>query len=317
MAGGWKFTAIAAGQGHTCAVTAEGRGHCWGRNGSGQLGTGEASATPLATPVAVAGEQRFRSVGVGETFSCGLATTGAAFCWGESWDGALGRDTTESYAPAPIQGGLRFRSLSVGPRHACALTARGAAYCWGSNQYEQLGGPCLANLAPCWSARPVLVRGVPALSGVSAGYITSCAVASSGLAYCWAGQAGVHQDHFPQLVPGRTRFQAVSAGSGFACGVTTAGQAACWGDGSWGRLGREIRPSDNTDAPSPVAGDLVFRSASAGGSFACGVTIDGAIYCSGMDTRGQLGDHAVTRQCGRSRCTPQPSRLPEPGPARP
>jgi len=45
------FTSFAAGDSHSCALTADGRGFCWGFNGSGQLGNGNQSAQ--STPVGV------------------------------------------------------------------------------------------------------------------------------------------------------------------------------------------------------------------------------------------------------------------------
>jgi alpha-tubulin suppressor-like RCC1 family protein len=46
VAGSQRFARISAGLEHTCAVTATGRGYCWGNNLAGRLGTGETDFFP-------------------------------------------------------------------------------------------------------------------------------------------------------------------------------------------------------------------------------------------------------------------------------
>jgi alpha-tubulin suppressor-like RCC1 family protein len=53
VAGGHAFTSVAAGFGHTCAMTADGSAYCWGSGSVGQLGTGSETSSP--TPVRVGG----------------------------------------------------------------------------------------------------------------------------------------------------------------------------------------------------------------------------------------------------------------------
>ena len=54
VAGELSFTTISAGQFHTCGVTADERGYCWGDNSSGQLGDGTTAGR--LTPVVVEGQ---------------------------------------------------------------------------------------------------------------------------------------------------------------------------------------------------------------------------------------------------------------------
>ena len=51
---GLVFTTLSHGDGHSCAVTAQHLGYCWGNNFSGQLGNG--STTDSDVPVKVAGQ---------------------------------------------------------------------------------------------------------------------------------------------------------------------------------------------------------------------------------------------------------------------
>ena len=62
------------------------------------------------------------------------------------------------------------------------------------------------------------------------------------------------------------------------------GTAKCWGS-----LGDNTAYADVT-TPQAVATDLKFTQLSAHGRIACGVTADGAAYCWGPNTMGQLGN---------------------------
>jgi alpha-tubulin suppressor-like RCC1 family protein len=100
VSGGLTFVKLFAGEYHTCGLTAAGEAHCWGRNISGQLGTGSAGA-PVSTPTAVTGGLSFRALSLGELHSCGIlagadgvrgttATPGTVYCWGDSEYGQAG-----------------------------------------------------------------------------------------------------------------------------------------------------------------------------------------------------------------------------------
>src|SRR6266568_3609602 len=91
VAGGLRFTVVSAGGRFTCGVTTAGSAYCWGDNLDGQLGIGsnagpEACSTvpyPCSTnPVAVLGGLTFAAVSAGSEHTCGIAMTGASYCWG-------------------------------------------------------------------------------------------------------------------------------------------------------------------------------------------------------------------------------------------
>ncbi|NYT96856.1 RCC1 domain-containing protein, partial [Salinispora sp. H7-4] len=88
------ITAVAAGAGHSLAVTSAGTMLAWGGNGSGQLGDG--STTTSSTPVAVdlPVDTTITAVAAGAGHSLALTSTGTMLAWGFNASGQLGDGTT-------------------------------------------------------------------------------------------------------------------------------------------------------------------------------------------------------------------------------
>ena len=97
-------TAIAAGGGHTCAVTSAGALLCWGDNGSGELGIDSMASSPLPAPVKGL-SSGVVAVAAGSWRTCAVTTKGAAKCWGNDSHGGLGDDSTaQSLVPVDVTG---------------------------------------------------------------------------------------------------------------------------------------------------------------------------------------------------------------------
>ena len=136
VVGGVSFAAVSAGGEHTCGVTAAGAAYCWGVNDYGQVGDGDTTDwTPRSSPVLVTGGLSFVAVSAGTDHTCGVTTSGAAYCWGADNVGQLGDGTITYFrsSPARVTGGVRFAAVSLGPSYSCGVTTAGAAYCWGAN----------------------------------------------------------------------------------------------------------------------------------------------------------------------------------------
>ena len=137
-----------------CAVTTSGVIYCWGRNTSGQTGSGLPDSLVLA-PAVIVGGLTFQAVTTGAQHSCGIASDSTAHCWGANSAGQLG-DSSQSdrTTPVPVHGGLHFQSLSAGVAFTCGLTGGLVLYCWGDGTLGQLGRPILGS-----STIPVKVAG--------------------------------------------------------------------------------------------------------------------------------------------------------------
>ncbi len=174
VAGGHSFSAVGAGFAHSCGVTSDGTGYCWGAGSL--LGDGSFDGvSPM--PRAVTGGPFATGdsvLGVGQEHSCALTAAGAALCWGHNSLGELGDGSTiDRTAPVPVSGGLSFGAISVGHFFACGLTTDAVAVCWGDNADGRLGAfasqSCLVDgtTYPCATA-PVPVIGQSAPVGIVA-----------------------------------------------------------------------------------------------------------------------------------------------------
>jgi hypothetical protein len=263
-------------------------------------GTWEMSWGPAEAPAM----GRLVMIDIGNSMTCALDTAGQAWCWGINSYGNLGMaDDLPRLVPAPAAGNLRFTQISVareGPV-VCGLTASGEAWCWGTSWGGRLGdGSTTAEGKP---SSPVRVAGNHTFSQISAAGTHSCAIATTGEAWCWGtnavGQLGTGNEtpsSSPVAVAGNLKFKQISSYSWNTCGVTTSGSAYCWGEGWSGILGNG--ETDNSNVPVPVSGGHTFASVSAGLWMACGLTTLGDAYCwgeggSGLGTGTSLG-HSTT-----------------------
>jgi alpha-tubulin suppressor-like RCC1 family protein len=235
--------------------------YCWGDNSFGQLGNG--TTTNSTMPMAVVGVLSiWQQISAGSTHTCSSTNSGGFFpegivdCWGDNSAGQLGNGTTtNSTTPVSPFSNIQLNasSVSAGTLYSCAGTVGGGA-CWGNNTYGQLG-----NGATTGSLLPVSISNSSSFDiGISAGADHACAL-------------------------------------GPPTNATFLNQSAlCWGNNSTGQLGDGTMTS--SAIPVPVSTALGFYMISAGGHHTCGVyrlanpTLEGAVYCWGDNTYGQIGN---------------------------
>ncbi|WP_419946176.1 cell wall-binding repeat-containing protein [Candidatus Poriferisodalis sp.] len=214
------YTAIAAGGGHSCVVSTDGSIDCWGRNDFGQADAPDGVYTAIAV----------------RWHSCAVSTDGSIDCWGRN-------DFGQADAPDGV-----YTAIAVGWEHSCAVSTDGSIDCWGDNEFGQADAP----------------DGV--YTAIAVGWWHSCAVSTDGSIDCW-GDNEFGQADAPDGV-----YTAIAVGWWHSCAVSTDGSIDCWGDNEFGQA----------DAP-----DGVYTAIAAGWEHSCAVSTDGSIDCWGDNRFGQ------------------------------
>ena len=273
---------------HVCAIGADQRGHCWGRNNAGQLGDGTILDRAVATPIALANS--LVAITTGGEFSCALDTSQNAWCWGVNFNGVFGNGTTTpSSTPVPAGSGKKFVDLAAGYLHVCGIDTNGATWCWGDNRGALLG---IGNLSPAFATVPTRVNPDPGFVRLSSGGSGTCGLTAQGAVHCW-GTAGTSFRFIapplgPTLISTSPAFTRISVGQLHACGLTMDRRAFCFGDNLFGQLGDGT--TNVRTVPTLVGGGKNWRFISAGDFWTCGITTENAALCWGSNSEGMLGN---------------------------
>jgi len=246
---------LAAGNDSTCALSTAGALQCWGENYFGEVGDG--TKNPQATPVNITqwpnGSVPIGFTTVGGEESCAASTNGQAFCWGYGGSGALGDgNTSNSDVPKSVHNVGHVAQISAAAfETACAVQPSGDAYCWGSNQYGEVGNGTTSD-----SHVAVAVIGLPSAA-------VQIAV------------GGPYNSTTPD---------------DFTCAVLVTGDVYCWGWNGSGQIGNGLPVDTNPHpVPSEVALPGPARMVVAGYFNTCALLDDGAVWCWGDNSYGELG----------------------------
>lgn len=302
--GATPFISVAAGDSHTCALTAEGKVKCWGSNEYGQLGDGtiDQRATPMDVVDLIG---TVSAIAPGGLHTCALMANGGIKCWGSNSYGQLG-DGTTNYRLTPVDViGLNgaASAITTGYNHTCALMKNGRVKCWGINGYGQLGDGEITTTAPYGKPSPVEVNGLASgVSAIAAGHGHTCALTATGGVKCWGynqhGQLGdgsttttpPYAKPAPVEVSGlESGVSAIVAGHGQTCAlISPAGTVKCWGTNAYGELGDGT--TANRAAPGEVSGLSGISALTAGYEHTCALATNGSVKCWGGGRWGDTKD---------------------------
>ncbi|MCB1197687.1 MAG: hypothetical protein KDK51_04880 [Deltaproteobacteria bacterium] len=303
---------VSAGDDFTCALNELGKVYCWGDNTDGQLGVGDNNPrlTPTLIDVSSAGlSHSFISIDAGSDHACGVHDSGALLCWGDNTYGQLSNGSVGNsnvpllYVHNDDSGLFEFASISAGKSHNCGVNQDGKILCWGDNTYGQLGvGDTTSRNAPT----EITTNGfLNRFFSVSVGEEKSCGLHILNFIVCWGDNLGdvlgvnsvdasvLTPTHLDMSLAGIDNdFLRVSVGSFHICALHANGLPLCWGNYHKGNLGRK----DLGDIKKPnyidfqfIGNEELFFDVSANNSQSCHYSIDKEIFCSGVNTTGELG----------------------------
>ena len=140
-----RFSRVAAGGRHSCALDVDGHIWCWGNNNLKQLGCETPADTPVTSPIRLEFDEdiRFIELAAGGNHTCAVDEQQKLWCWGNNDRGQLGSSSdlpaVATPEPVPTTGGVAVIALSLGHQHTCLIDEAGWLFCWGDNTYAQSG----------------------------------------------------------------------------------------------------------------------------------------------------------------------------------
>ena len=274
------YTAIDAGNYHTCAITTAGTPACWGYDDNGQT-----TIPPNLGSVT--------QISAGGYHTCAITTAATPVCWGAN---------SEGQTTIPLDLGS-VTQISAGVYHTCAVTTAGIPVCWGNNDYGQTtippnlgsvtqittgyGHTCAiatAGTPVCWGdngfGQTTIPPNLGSVTQISAGAFHTCALTTAATPACW----GYNDDGETTIPPNLGSLTQITAGNSHTCATATGGTPVCWGDNGDGQT--TIPP--NLGSVTQITG---------GGSHTCAIRTDASAVCWGYNADGQalVPPHNTTR----------------------
>lgn len=199
-----------------------------------------------------------------------------------------GADVSDAFPPQPGP----VAEVTAGRFHTCVRFGSGVAMCWGRDEdFGELGNGTMVSTSV---AEPAMGSG---LTKLVAGAHDTCGLLADG-GVCagkggtgelanGVGDADVPYPVATTVLPAPPT--AIASGESFTCAVVAGGDVYCVGNGAGGTLGN----GTTGISLAAVQVSLQGKKASAIAAFnahACALLVDGAVWCWGDGSSGQLGN---------------------------
>ena len=305
-----NITKIASmeGSNHTCLLR-DGAVYCFGDNGDGQLGTGDNFPYGAPKAISTAGSLIANSgiveIGVGQYHTCAVGKSGQLHCWGDNAYSQLGDGTTTDRNKPILVSGITDVSKFVLGGFSVHVLKNGNIYNWGRNSGSFGNGSTVDSPTPVLTVTTWSDAGNQAVTQVAGGTNHACAL-KDGSVYCWGdntyGQLG-NGTNTPSLTPVlvsdgdmiNSSVTAIALGEDHTCALKST-SVYCWGKNSSGQVGdgtTNNRKYPTQFVPGSGIGVNGFSKIAAGTKHSCAVK-NGALYCWGHNSSGQLGDNTTS-----------------------
>jgi alpha-tubulin suppressor-like RCC1 family protein len=272
---------LAAGLGHSVALSENGEVYAWGNNSNGQLGLG--NLDNKATPQKVPSLTSIKDIAASQFHTLALDQNGKVWAWGLNWSGQLGDGTYKnSQVPVQVKDLDNVAAIGTGYRFSFALKNDGTVWVWGAD--------CEHNNETNYRAIIESFSGSLDIAGSYFDADESNVDEFNEAANC-IGENWINiKSNVPVQLTSLADVKQVSAGYGHLLALKTDGTVWGWGCNKYGQLGLgKVGNDDAVKKPQQIPGLPAIKSISAGFRHSVVVDGQGKVWAWGHNRWGQAG----------------------------